>query len=60
MKFLFLCSLLAVTSLGLSSCCCLFTNNNRYESKETKLLGCKTVTKEVHVSGKSSKAGIFI
>lgn len=59
MKNLFLSSLLAVTALGLSSCCCLFSSNNRYETKETKLVGHKTVTKEVEVSGKGSKGGML-
>jgi hypothetical protein len=57
MKNLFLCSLLAVTALGLSSCCCLFGSNNRYKSKETVLAGYKTVTKEVQVST-GAKGGI--
>lgn len=58
MKNLFLSSLLAVTALGLSSCCCLFSKNS-YTTTEQKLAGKKTVTKEVQVSGKGSKGGML-
>lgn len=57
MKNLFLCSLCAVTALGLSSCCCLFGSNNKYKTKETVLAGHKTVTKEVQVAT-GAKGGI--
>jgi|GEM_PF-4683586 hypothetical protein len=57
MNQLLLSPLLTTTALGLSCCCCLFSNNNKlYETKETKLVGHRTVTKEVQVSGKGSKA----
>lgn len=57
MKNLFLSSLCAVTALGLSSCCCLFGGNNSYKTKETRLAGHKTVTREVTVAT-GSKGGI--
>ena len=50
MKNLFLSTLCAVTALGLSSCCCLFSSNNTYKTKETRLVGHKMVTREVTVS----------
>lgn len=56
MKNLFLSSLCAVTALGLSSCCCLFSNNSQ-KTKENVLVGHKTVTKEVSVAT-GSKGGI--
>ena len=60
MKNHFLCSLLAVTTLGLSSCCCLFSgSNNKYTTTETRICGYKTVTKEVPVSGNGSKGGML-
>jgi hypothetical protein len=49
MKNLFLSTLCAVTALGLSSCCCLFSKNT-YKTKETQLAGHKMVTREVTVS----------
>jgi hypothetical protein len=57
MKNLFLSALCAVTALGLSSCCCLFSGNNTYTTKETKLAGHKTVTREVTVAT-GSKGGL--
>ena len=59
MKNLLLTSILAVTALGLSSCCCLFSSNNRYKTEETYLAGYKTVTKEVAV-GNGSKGGFDV
>lgn len=60
MKNLFLSSLLVVTAFGMSSCCCLFSGaSNTYETKESKLCGTKTVTREVAVSGKGSKGGML-
>lgn len=57
MKNLFLSSLLAVTTLGLSSCCCLLGSNNSYKTKETYVARYKTVTKEVQVAT-GSKGGL--
>ena len=61
MKSLFLSSLLAVTALGLSSCCCMFGGLGKAEHKtvEKRVCGYDTVTKEVQVSSKDAKGGML-
>ena len=62
MKNLFLSSLLAVTALGLSSCCCMFSGLGReakYETAKLEACGYDTVTKEVEVSSKDAKGGML-